>query len=271
MTMQLLGEVFLALVVTAIADEFLCWTPRLCQRLVRRHARCLSPELRERYEEEWLAHVNDLPGKLSKLRFAVGTFFAAHSMAHAHTLPNVAYRHRVLARTLDIILGLVLLLIIWPTCVLVALALLVQGKGLEPVVVRSTRVGRFGCQFQLLKFSSYGHVGRFIRRLRFDELPQLVNILRGDMSLVGPRPEFPAFVAAAKRHIPDFDRAYVVRPGLTGIAQLKAPFPMVPDVLLHLRRTHELNTHFIENFTVGSFLGVLYKTARIVLWDRERP
>jgi lipopolysaccharide/colanic/teichoic acid biosynthesis glycosyltransferase len=126
-------------------------------------------------------------------------------------------------------LGLVVLA---PLMALIALAVLVDSPG--PVLYRGRRVGRGGTQLFILKFRKmregangrpltlasderFTRIGGWLARTRLDELPQLVNVLRGDMSLIGPRPEDPGFV---RRHADAFSRTLQVRPGLTGLAQL---------------------------------------------------
>jgi lipopolysaccharide/colanic/teichoic acid biosynthesis glycosyltransferase len=135
-------------------------------------------------------------------------------------------------RTLDILLSAVILVAMVPFVVLLCLAIVIESRG--PLLYRAERVGRHGQVFRMLKFrkmrsDSSGRrlttrnderltsVGAFLARSKLDELPQLVNVLRGDMSLVGPRPEDPSFVI---RRRADYDGILRVRPGITGLSQI---------------------------------------------------
>jgi lipopolysaccharide/colanic/teichoic acid biosynthesis glycosyltransferase len=140
----------------------------------------------------------------------------------------------MMKRIFDIAASAAGLVVLSPVCAAVALAVWVNDPG--PVIHRGPRVGKDGQPFDILKFRSMRvsqgdgpqltaegdprvtHVGRFLRRTKLDELPQLVNVLRGEMSLVGPRPEAPRYVA---QYTPEQRRVLAVRPGITGPAQIR--------------------------------------------------
>lgn len=148
----------------------------------------------------------------------------------------------VLHRGLDIFASLTLLLLTLPLLLLVALAIKLDSRG--PIFYRQERVGQHHRRFHILKLRSMTvdaekpgtavwaavrdsrvtRVGRFIRLTRIDEIPQAINILRGDMAFVGPRPERPVFVAELTAAIPHYADRAAVRPGLTGWAQVKYPY-----------------------------------------------
>ncbi len=149
---------------------------------------------------------------------------------------------RALSRLMDVVLSAVLLVLLAPVMGLVALAVRLDSPG--PVFYRQRRVGHRGRPFDLIKFRSMRsdaeaatgpvwacaddprvtRVGRILRRTRLDELPQLYNVLVGQMALVGPRPERPHFFEVLRRDLPLFELRTIVRPGVTGWAQVRAPY-----------------------------------------------
>src|SRR3546814_5356534 len=144
-------------------------------------------------------------------------------------------------RFFDVVAASLLLLVSWPAMLVVALCIRLESKG--PVLYRQVRVGESGQGFSLVKFRSMRtdaegdgvarwaatnddrvtRVGAFIRKTRLDELPQLFNVLRGEMSFVGPRPARPQFVDQLKSEIRYYSVRPSVKPGLTGWAQLRYP------------------------------------------------
>ncbi len=178
------------------------------------------------------------------------------------------------------ILGLILAL---PIMLLVALA--VKGTSQGPALYRQRRVGRHGRVFTVAKFRSMFDdaeaatgavwarpgdarvtpVGRFLRRTRLDELPQLWNVLRGDMSLVGPRPERPEFVEQLRRQIPFYGQRHIVRPGLTGWAQVRYTYgSSVEDALEKL----QYDLFYIKNLSLALDLFIIFSTVKTVLLRR---
>ena len=152
-------------------------------------------------------------------------------------------------RTLDIILSLIGLIIGLPLILIFGLLIKLEDKG--PMTYKQERVGKDGKVFYIYKLRSmrtdaekFGaqwatkndpritKVGNFIRKTRIDELPQLFNILRGDMSIIGPRPERPSFTIEFNKDIPGFINRLAVRPGLTGWAQVNGGYEMTPSLKL---------------------------------------
>jgi exopolysaccharide biosynthesis polyprenyl glycosylphosphotransferase len=178
-------------------------------------------------------------------------------------------------RLTDIALAVTLLVVSAPLHLLAIVALGLQGGG--PVFYRQARVGRHGRPFSILKLRSMRMdaedgaprwaspvdpratpLGRILRRTRLDELPQLVNILVGDMSFVGPRPERPEFVAELERTIPFYSWRHFVRPGLTGWAQINYPYgSSVEDA----RRKLEYDLFYIRHYSVLTDLSIALRTA----------
>jgi exopolysaccharide biosynthesis polyprenyl glycosylphosphotransferase len=177
-------------------------------------------------------------------------------------------------RLTDIALAVTLLVASAPFHLLAIVALGLQGGG--PVFYRQTRVGRHGRPFSILKLRSMRvdaedgapqwatpddvratPVGRVLRRSRLDELPQLVNILFGEMSFVGPRPERPEFVAELEQTIPFYSWRHFVRPGLTGWAQINYPYGSSAE---DARRKLEYDLFYIRHYSVLTDLSIALRT-----------
>jgi exopolysaccharide biosynthesis polyprenyl glycosylphosphotransferase len=183
-------------------------------------------------------------------------------------------------RLRDVTGSLLLLFLTLPLCLLVACLIKLESRG--PVMYRQERVGLHGKVFTLLKFRSMRvdaeaagpcwaterdpritRVGAFIRAQRIDELPQLLNVLRGDMSLVGPRPERPCFTAQLARIIPRYDERAAVLPGLTGLAQVSYAYgASVRDARVKL----DYDLRYITNRSLLLDLHILAATVRVVLF-----
>ena len=171
-----------------------------------------------------------------------------------HVPPFTLWWRLVLKRTVDFTASLISVVITAPLMALVALAVKLDSKG--PIIYAQERVGRFGQTFKMYKFRSMRmdaeangpvwaageedprltRIGRFLRRIHFDELPQLFNVLRGDMSLVGPRPERPHFVSQLDQQIARYDERLLIKPGMTGLAQVHYRYDQsIEDVKRKLR------------------------------------
>lgn len=189
----------------------------------------------------------------------------------------------LLKRMGDLFFGIAGLLLSLPVMAVVALVVRLDSKG--PAIYRQTRVGRMGKNFEVLKFRSMKvdaekengaqwatekdprvtRVGRFIRKYRLDELPQFINVIRGDMSFVGPRPERPYFVEELRRTIPYYDERHSVRPGLTGWAQVQYVYgASVEDAFNKL----EYDLFYLKNLSLAFDLVIIVETVRLVLAGR---
>jgi sugar transferase (PEP-CTERM system associated) len=190
--------------------------------------------------------------------------------------------HRFLKRVLDIGVSIALLIFTLPLLVLIAIAIRLESRG--PVFYRQERVGLGGRPFTLLKFRSMTvdaekggqaqwadtrdpritRVGAIIRKTRIDEIPQAINVLRGDMSFVGPRPERPQFVDLLAREIPYYTERHSVKPGITGWAQLNYPYgASVADA----RQKLQYDLFYIKYFSILFDLSIVLQTLRVVLWS----
>jgi sugar transferase (PEP-CTERM system associated) len=186
----------------------------------------------------------------------------------------------VLKRLVDLSFGLVGLVLSLPVMALVAIAIRLDSKG--PVIFRQKRVGYRGKCFELLKFRSMyvdaeqengaewarkddpriTRVGRFIRKFRLDELPQFINVIRGDMSFVGPRPERPVFVDQLRQEISYYDERHSVRPGITGWAQVEYDYGGNVEGAF---RKLEYDLFYLKNMSVLFDFAIMLRTIRIVL------
>lgn len=186
----------------------------------------------------------------------------------------------VAKRLFDVLLSATALVLAAPLLLLAALAVRLEDGG--PALFRQERVGRNGVPFQMLKLRSMRidaerdgpryaavgdrrvtRVGRLLRRTRIDELPQLINVLRGDMSFVGPRPERPVFVEQIAEVLPYFPVRHQLRPGLAGWAQLNHPY--AAD-LADTRAKLEYDMYYIKNWSLFLDILILAQTMRVVVW-----
>jgi sugar transferase (PEP-CTERM system associated) len=180
------------------------------------------------------------------------------------------------------ILALTGLILSIPLALLTAIAVKLESRG--PVFYKQVRVGKNGRPFVLVKFRSMRNdaetdgavwasvsddrttrVGRVIRKLRFDEIPQFWNILKGDMSFVGPRPERPEFVAELAEAIPFYEYRHLVPPGLTGWAQVNYPYGASVE---ESREKLEYDLYYIKNQSVSLDLVILFETIKTILFGR---
>jgi sugar transferase (PEP-CTERM system associated) len=187
-----------------------------------------------------------------------------------------------LERVFDVVASLALLALSWPVMLLTILAIKLEEGFAAPVLYRQVRVGERGQPFELMKFRSMRtdaegdgrarwasandnrvtRVGRVIRKLRVDELPQILNVLSGQMSLVGPRPERPEFVSQLDRAIPFYCERHTIKPGVTGWAQLCYPYGSDErDAAEKL----QYDLFYLKNRNLLFYLAILLQTVEVVL------
>ncbi|MDZ7949474.1 sugar transferase [Nostoc sp. DedQUE09] len=189
-----------------------------------------------------------------------------------------------LKRVIDIILILFLLVLVAPLLLLVALLIRLDSPG--PILYSQQRSGLHGKPFRVYKFRSMyqdaeklgaqwasqrdpriTRVGYWLRLLRIDELPQIWNVLRGEMSLIGPRPERPEFDVKLKEAIPYYEVRYLVKPGITGWAQVMYPYgASIEDAYEKL----SYDLYYIKNYSIWLDLAIAFKTIRVVLLGKGR-
>ena len=184
-------------------------------------------------------------------------------------------------RVFDIVVSATVLVLTLPLLLLTALAIKLEDRG--PILYSQERVGLFGRRFTLYKFRSMREdaerhggpqwaakndvrvtrVGSIIRKVRIDELPQLVNVLKGEMSFVGPRPERPHFVDQLAPLIPFFRERHAVKPGITGWAQINHPYGASLD---DARQKLSYDLFYVKNHTVLLDFSILIQTVRVVVF-----
>ncbi len=194
---------------------------------------------------------------------------------------RTTWQGEIVKRCFDIIVSLFVLIVTLPVTFVTAILIKLESPG--PVFYRQERVGLSGRTFNVLKFRSMRadaekdgiarwaqnsdprvtKVGGFIRRTRIDEIPQVINVLIGQMSFVGPRPERPVFVRSLTEKIPYYDVRHRVKPGITGWAQINYPYG-ASDEDAKAKLTFDL--YYVKNWNLFLDAVILFQTARVVLW-----
>ncbi len=198
---------------------------------------------------------------------------------------NASPTRRVIKRTFDVVVALLVLLVTWPLMLLTAVAVRLESDRGAPILYHQVRVGENEKPFHVIKFRSMytdaecdgvarwaskddnrvTRVGRFIRKARLDELPQLWNVLRGDMSIIGPRPERPQFVDDFNIRIRYYRLRHCVKPGLTGWAQLRYAYgSSMEDAEEKLK----FDLFYVKNHNFVFDLSILVQTVEVVLFGR---
>jgi sugar transferase (PEP-CTERM system associated) len=216
-----------------------------------------------------------LVGRILLERLSPSWFILSEGFRKSHFLA-------IAKRSLDITVALLGLLLTWPLMLAAAVAIGIETG--RPLLFRQKRVGLNGKEFEILKFRSMRkdaeaqgpawasatdsrvtRVGEFLRKYRIDELPQLVTVLRGEMSLVGPRPEQPHFCKLLLGNIPYFEQRHSVRPGITGWAQINYRYgSTVNESKVKL----ELDLFYIKHLSVFLDLAILFETGKVMLLGR---
>ncbi|MBN1592182.1 MAG: sugar transferase [Candidatus Coatesbacteria bacterium] len=180
-------------------------------------------------------------------------------------------------RVIDSFSSLIFLLILLPLFIAIGLLVKLTSKG--PVFYRQERIGKDEEPFKIIKFRTMAHdaerstgpvissmdddritlIGRFLRKTRLDELPQLLNIIKGEMSFVGPRPERPVFVEEYSRRIPGYSQRFSVLPGITGLAQIHAGYATIPEIKI------KYDLGYIQNFSVWLDLFIILETLKVIV------
>ncbi|OCQ20196.1 exopolysaccharide biosynthesis protein [Pseudoalteromonas luteoviolacea] len=193
-------------------------------------------------------------------------------------------RTQVAKRIIDIFSALIIGLLTLPISLLTALFIKLESKG--PVFYKQLRTGQHNEEFYIIKFRSMYQdaerdgaqwakkndsrvtiVGKFIRKTRIDEIPQLLNILYGEMSMVGPRPEREVFIDKLEKEIPYYRFRHAVKPGVTGLAQVSYPYG---DSIKDAIWKHKFDIHYIKHHSTLTDLKIILKTIKVVLFGMGR-
>ena len=192
---------------------------------------------------------------------------------------------RLLKRCFDLLASALLLALTWPVMLLTVLAIWLEDGVGAPVLFRQTRVGLHGREFKVLKFRSMSvdaegdgqarwatkndsrvtRVGAFIRRTRIDELPQILNVLAGNMAFIGPRPERPEFVRQLSERIPYYNARHCVKPGITGWAQLCYPYGASEE---DARQKLQFDLYYVKNHSLFLDFMISLNTVEVVLFGK---
>ena len=190
-----------------------------------------------------------------------------------------------LKRAMDIVISSAILILLSPIWVLSALMIKLDSRG--PVFYRQRRIGYNGRPFTMYKFRSMLHnaekttgpvwakrndpritrVGKIVRKLGIDEIPNLFNVLRGDMSLIGPRPERPYFVNQFRHRIQYYSNRLEMRPGITGLAQV---YHKYDESIEDVKQKLEFDLSYIRNYSIWTDIKVIFMTAYIIIMGKGR-
>ncbi len=187
---------------------------------------------------------------------------------------------KVIKRFLDIIISVLGLLLFLPFGLILILLIKLDSRG--PVFYMQDRLGLYGKPFRIIKFRSMKHnvgeageqvilttkkdnrvtrVGKIIRRFRFDEIPQLINVVKGDMSIIGPRPDMPKLTEQLEKQIPLYRHRMKVKPGITGWAQISVPYPQTQEEVVE---KFNCDIYYIENMSLKLDLKIILNTIVIM-------
>lgn len=184
---------------------------------------------------------------------------------------------------MDLIISSAIIIAFFPVWLFISIAIRLDSKG--PVFYKQERVGKNGKKFMIYKFRSMIHdaesktgpkwaqrkdpritrAGKIIRKPRLDEVPQFFNVLKGEMSLIGPRPERPYFVEKFKREIPFYARRLGVKPGITGWAQIKGEYDTSMD---NVKTKLQYDLFYLENMSLRMDLKVIINTIYVMLMGK---
>jgi len=193
---------------------------------------------------------------------------------------NQSFLRKFGKQTFDLLVSALIFVLTLPVMVITALLIFIEDQG--PIFYKQERVGKNGTTYMVLKFRSMGsdaeksgkpqwatnndprvtRIGKIIRKLRIDELPQIINVLRGEMSFVGPRPERPFFVDQLCKEVPFYNMRHSIKPGITGMAQVRYAYgASVEDSVQKL----QYDLYYVKNNSLFLDALILIETVQVVL------
>ena len=225
--------------------------------------------------DDWVAFTEQLAGKLSVEKLHPSFLIFSDGFNRSDTF-------RRLKRCVDVVGSLLGLAFLAPVSLIISIVIKLDSSG--PILYSQERVGEDGKIFNLLKFRSMRidaeqngpiwakvddhrvtRIGYVIRKLRLDEIPQMINVLKGDMSFIGPRPERPFFVDLLKKEIPFYIERHVVKPGITGWAQICYRYGASKEDSVEKLK---YDLYYIKHMSLLLDLVILFETIKIVLLGR---
>ncbi len=245
-----------------------------------------SEEETELLEKILASHVEviDLPEAYEQILYKIPVDFIDNSWIIRSISKTAGMGYQILARMVSIIFAIIIIIATLPVTLFVAVLIKLEDRG--PIFIRQERTGLHGKVFKLYKFRSMialgadgqaedgkavwssGHtdpritkVGNIIRRLHIDEIPQMINVLKGDLTLVGPRPERPEFVADLEKQIPYYFMRHAIKPGFTGWAQIKFRYART---VMDSREKFEYDLYYLKNRNLFLDFGIILKTVQII-------
>jgi lipopolysaccharide/colanic/teichoic acid biosynthesis glycosyltransferase len=275
-----------------VAAELQAWLPSLLQYLLTRAVKKLSPERQERYREEWAAHIEELPGEVSRVVFALQLPITSETIereARLGPLDSISRWSWKAKDLIDLAATALALLELSPLLLIIALLIKLDSRG--PVFFRQRRQGVGNRLFDVYKFRTMHldvgdpldapltrrgdprvtRVGAFLRSTSLDELPQLLNVLRGEMSLVGPRPHSPHLLVAGREHaerLAEYELRHRVKPGITGLAQVNG-YRGAINTPGELKSRIDCDLYYIDHWSLWLDVKILFRTMVVCFSGRD--
>ena len=273
-------DVIVGAIGSIVAAEIFLAAPSIARHLVRRAANMLPPgrAARERFAEEWLFILEDLESPTGKLYFALCVLIKAPCIRYYCKYPNGSFSTSIVKELSDRGVAAIIIFMIAPVLAMIAIAISVESPG--PILFRQKRSGLNNEIFEAYKFRTMvvsrpidpaatqatrndprlTRFGRFLRRTSLDELPQLWNVLAGQMSLVGPRPQPIPHNDYYGKHITGYSDRHAVKPGLTGLAQINGYRRDNVDTLEQMKTAVGYDLEYIKRWSLLQDLKILCVT-----------
>jgi exopolysaccharide biosynthesis polyprenyl glycosylphosphotransferase len=217
-------------------------------------------------------HRSHVPEPASLILFGGGIFSMGISFLRK--------TYNIAKRTMDIIIATIALIVLLPLCILMAILIKITSKG--PIFYSQVRSGKDEKPFDIYKFRTMTvdaekesgpvwarkkdnritPIGKFLRKSRIDEIPQFINVLQGDMSVIGPRPERPIFIEKLRSQISDYPKRMSVKPGITGLAQV---YHRYDESIADVRKKVKYDILYIKKMSIGTDLRIVGRTMSVVV------